>query len=189
MKKLLTAGIIGIMVSSCGLKSECGKDVKMACNLFMGYDPVSQVMVDKLDKEVKDLIKETDLQGKINDLVADRLAALELKSDLLSGFLDSILNDDLSDEDRSALNSIIIVLNDYGDRLAAIEGNNATDDELEALRDDVQMIVDSLSLVQGPIGLTGEKGDTGSVESTFMIGSDCVEIVKHGVNFDFVLCK
>lgn len=191
MKKLLTVGILGLLLSSCGaIKEECkGSDIEMGCNALFGIDPISREMAKQTDKQVKKLVEDVDLQGKLNDLIADKLNAIEIKQNLINNFINKILNEELSDDQRSALNSIIITLNSYGDRLDAIEGENLSESDLVTIREEIQTIVDGLGLVDGEVGEKGDKGDTGNVESTFTVGSDCVEIVKHGVNFDFILCN
>ena len=76
MRTLLVLGFLGLFTSCGAIKSECGKDADMLCNALFGYD--------LMDRNVKKLINDVDLQGKINELVRSRLNALEFKSVLFS---------------------------------------------------------------------------------------------------------
>jgi len=142
MKKLLTFGVLGLMISSCGLKSECGSDVKMACNLFMGYDPVSQVMVDNLDRNVKKLANDLDLQGQFDEFLQNQINALKTRDDLIQNQLDDLFNKDtLTDDQIAALEDIISNLNtdlgdrihDLSDRLEDLESDTSLSSQISAL--------------------------------------------------------
>lgn len=153
MKKLLTVGILGLLLSSCGLKSECGEDIKMACNLFLGYDPVSQAMVDATDRNVKKLINEVDLQGQINDLIQQQLATLKLRDDVMMGLIDNIF-DRLNEQDgdigelRDLIDSLDVSLGDSLDDVAGRVANledNPTD--LSSIEEDLVNINEQLSIL------------------------------------------
>lgn len=147
MKKLLLLSTI-LLITSCGLKDKCGKDIEMGCNLLFGLDP-STALEEATDRTVKKLVYDLDLQNQVNELVQLQLEAIDLKTIFNNGLINQLLNDQITQLERDTIQNAVVLLNEYGNSINELETSTMTQEEIDVEIEVLQEQVDVLNNVVG----------------------------------------
>jgi len=173
MKSLMFVLFLLFLVSCGKIQNECGKDIDGLCVFIDKVNP-HYALVKVFDVNVRKIIGDIDVQGKLDDLLRKMNHSNRLSDRELRGLLDKLVNDTLSNNQGKMLNKIIITLNNHRDDLRNID----IGDNIEYNIKTVDSITVSLENINGEVSLE-ESLDQ------FYIDNNCTVIL----NDTFVGCE